>query len=132
MIGHRLFAHALLATATHLTVHHEGTKVHEEPAGLRALRGILVQPRGLVVNATGEHPFATPWPADAVVSAKTGGAADRRGRDVRWLVGHVRRGARAWIFVSCVFAAGGRGDDLPALAAVDLAAKALGDEGVLR
>jgi len=95
---------------------------------MTTVRDILVQPRGLIVNAAGEHPFAAPWPADAIVSAKTGSATDRGGRNVRWLVGHVRRGSRAWLFVS---AATG-GDDLAALAAVDLAANALRDEGVLR
>jgi len=97
---------------------------------LATVKNILVQPRDLIVNATGEHPFAGPWPADAVVSAKTGSATDRRGNGVRWLVGHVRRGGRAWVFVSAVTASSG-GDDLPALAAVDLAATSLRDEGVL-
>src|SRR2546428_385884 len=95
---------------------------------MTTVRDILVQPRGLIVNAAGEHPFAAPWPADAIVSAKTGSATDRDGRNVRWLVGHVRRGSRAWLFVS----AATRGDDLAALAAVDLAANALRDEGILR
>jgi beta-lactamase class D len=94
---------------------------------METVKTILVQPRGLIVNATGEHPFAAPWPADAVVSAKTGSASERSGRSVRWLVGHVRRGSRAWLFVS---AATG-GEDLPALAAVDLAANALRAERVL-
>ena len=94
---------------------------------MTTVRDILVQPRGVIVNAAGEHPFAAPWPADAIVSAKTG-SADRRGRTVRWLVGHVRRGSRAFVFVSAVTG----GENLPPLAAVDLAAKALRDEGVLR
>jgi beta-lactamase class D len=97
-------------------------------SSMATVRQILIQPRGLVVNATGEHPFAAPWPADAVVSAKTGSATTRAGRSVRWLVGHVARGKRAWVFVSAV--AGG--DNVPALAAVDLAAKALGEERILR
>lgn len=46
--------------------------------------------------------------------------------DVRWLVGHVRRGSRAWIFVSNVVA-----DRLAPLAAVDLAARSLKRAGVL-
>jgi beta-lactamase class D len=96
-------------------------------AAMKTVRQILVQPRDRVVNALGEHAFAAPWPADAVVSAKTGSATDRAGKAVRWLVGHVRRGSRAWIFVSAVSG----NDDLPALAAVDLAAKSLRDDGVL-
>lgn len=90
------------------------------------VRGLLVQPRDRVVNATGAHPFAAPWPADAVVSAKTGSGSQPDRPDVRWLVGHVRRGSRAWVFVSNVV-----GEDLPALAAVDLAASSLKAAGVL-
>jgi beta-lactamase class D len=90
------------------------------------LRKVLVQPTGLVVNATGQHPFAQPWPAGAVVAAKTGSAAGRDRPDVRWLVGQVRRDRRAWIFVSNVV-----GPGLPPLAAVDLAATSLKRAGVL-
>jgi beta-lactamase class D len=97
-------------------------------AAMRTVKEILVQPTGHVVNALGEHPFAAPWPPGTVVSAKTGSGEDRSGASVRWLVGHVARGPRAWIFVSCV--AGG--DNTPALAAVDQAAAALRDAGVLR
>jgi len=96
-------------------------------AAMKTVRQILVQPRDRVVNAIGEHPFAGPWPSDAVVSAKTGSATDRAGRAVRWLVGHVQRGSRAWIFVSAVTGS----DETPPLAAVDLAAKSLREEGVL-
>jgi len=98
------------------------------PKAMRTVRQLLVQPQGLVVNAVGEHPFAAPWPAGTTVSAKTGSGTDRGGKAVRWLVGHVARGPRSWIFVSCV--AGG--SDTPALAAVDRAASALRDVGVLR
>ena len=98
------------------------------PAAMRTVRQLLVQPQGLVVNAAGEHPFAAPWPAGTTVSAKTGSGTDRGGKAVRWLVGHVARGPRSWIFVSCV--AGG--SDTPALAAVDQAASALREAGVLR
>ena len=62
------------------------------------------------------------------MSAKTGSDTDRGGQAVRWLVGHVRRGERIWVFVSCVAGAA----DTPALAAVDQAAAALREEGVLR
>jgi beta-lactamase class D len=83
---------------------------------MQTVREILVQPPGTIVNATGGHPFAAPWPEGTVVSAKTG-----RGDDVAWLVGHVRRQSRAWVFVSCVVApASERG-----LAAVELAAESL-------
>lgn len=93
------------------------------------VRDILVQPRDVIVNATGRHPFAAPWPADAIVSAKTGSATDRQGYASRWIVGQVRRGSRTWLYVSAVT---GHDDDVPALAAVDLAAKALSDQHVLR
>jgi beta-lactamase class D len=97
------------------------------PAAMRTVRHLIVQPKGHVVNALGEHPFAEPWPAGTVVSAKTGSGTDRGGKDARWLVGHVARGARSWVFVSCV-----AGSDPPALAAVDQAASALREERVLR
>jgi beta-lactamase class D len=90
-------------------------------AAMRAVREILVQPPGVVVNASGEHPFDAPWPDGAVVSAKTGSADE-----VRWLVGHVARQRRSWVFVSCV-----TGADLDPLAAIDLAAKSLRAAGVL-
>jgi beta-lactamase class D len=77
-------------------------------AAQQVVREALVQPPGRVVNATGEHPFAQPWPAGTVVSAKTGSGSHPNQPDVRWLVGHVRRGKRAWIFVSNVV-----GDGLP-------------------
>jgi beta-lactamase class D len=102
----------------------------ELPVGasaLRTVRELLVQPPGVVVNAAGEQPFAAPWPAGTIVSAKTGAGTDRSGAAVRWLVGHVARGTRSWVFVSCV--AGG--SDTPPLAAVALAATAL-REHVLR
>jgi beta-lactamase class D len=96
-------------------------------AAMTTVKGLLVQPQGKVANAAGEYAFAAPWPAGAVVSAKTGSGNDRDGRQVRWLVGHVARGARSWIFVSSVVG----GDDTPAYAAVDQAARALRQEGVL-
>jgi beta-lactamase class D len=94
---------------------------------MRTVREILVQPKGMVVNASGEHPFGKPWPPGTVLSAKTGSGRDRSGQQVRWLVGHVSRGRRAWVFVSCVVG----GDDTPPLAAVDLAAKSLHRAGVM-
>jgi beta-lactamase class D len=92
------------------------------------VRTILVQPRGSVVNALGEHPFAAPWPEDAVVSAKTGSGNTGDGSAVRWIVGHVARGPRSWVFVSNVIG----GADTPAYAAVELAERALVDARVLR
>jgi beta-lactamase class D len=97
-------------------------------AAIRTVKQLLVQLPGKITNATGDHPFDEPWPPGAIVSAKTGSATDRSGSDVRWLVGHVSRGARSWIFVSNVTG----GSDVPALAAVEQAARALRDEGVLR
>src|SRR5262249_39506123 len=35
---------------------------------METVRQILVQPRGVVTNATGQHAFAAPWPDDMVVS----------------------------------------------------------------
>jgi beta-lactamase class D len=98
------------------------------PAATRTVRQLLVQPQGLVTNAAGRHPFAAPWPSGTTVSAKTGSGTDRGGKPVRWLVGHVARGPRSWVFVSTVAGA----SDIPALAAVNQAASALRDEGVLR
>jgi len=95
---------------------------------VETVRRLLVQPQGHVTNAAGANPFAAPWPNGAIVSAKTGAGPHADGRAVRWLVGHVRRGARAWIFVSNVVGPG----DLPRTAAIDQAARALVDEHVLR
>jgi beta-lactamase class D len=96
------------------------------PEAQKVARASLVQPAGFVVNAMGKHPFGQPWPEGTVVSAKTGSATEANLPDVRWLVGQVRRGPRAWIFVSNVV-----GDRLPPLAAVDLAARSLKTAGVL-
>jgi beta-lactamase class D len=89
---------------------------------MKTVREILVQPPGVVVNAVGEHPFDAPWPDGAVVSAKTG-----RADGVLWLVGNVRRGARSWVFVSCVIGS----SDADPMAAIDLAASSLRAERVL-
>jgi len=91
------------------------------------VKSMLVQPAGFVVNAAGQQPFAPPWPANTVVSAKTGSAVDRSGARVRWLAGHVKRDARSFIFVSCVIGP----PDLTANAAIDLAARSLRESGVL-
>jgi beta-lactamase class D len=95
---------------------------------MRSVREILVQPAGVIVNAAGEHPFASPWPAGTIVSAKTGAGSTGDGHIVRWLVGHVQRGSRSWTFVSNVVG----GADTPANAAIDQAAQALVEEHVLR
>jgi beta-lactamase class D len=91
------------------------------------VRHMLIQPRGVVINAAGEHPFDAPWPAGTIVSTKTGSAADRSGRGTRWLIGHIDKSGRQFIFVSCVI--GPR--DLAANAAIDLAARALREAQVL-
>ena len=91
------------------------------------VRSILIQPEGKVTNAAGEHAFAAPWPAGTRLSAKTG-SGTANGQAVRWIVGHVARDSRSWLFVSCVTG----GTDLPALAAVDQAASALQEARVLR
>ena len=91
------------------------------------VRAVLVQPYGMVVNASGEHTFGGTWPRGTALSAKTGSGRDKTGRQVRWLVGHVTRARRSWVFVSCVIG----GDDTPPLAAVDLAARSLHQAGVI-
>jgi beta-lactamase class D len=103
---------------------------HALPVSVQAIeivQNLLLQPPGMIVNATGEHPFGGRWPEGTVLSAKTGSGRDRSGQEVRWLVGHVRRGHRSWLFVSCVIGT----DRTAALAAVDLAAEALHHERVL-
>jgi beta-lactamase class D len=94
---------------------------------MKTVRDMLEQPSGVVTNATGEHLFDSPWPRGTVLSAKTGSATDLTGGNVRWLVGHVQRESRSWVFVSNVVGAGGT----PAEAAIDLAARALRESGVL-
>ena len=96
-------------------------------SAMRMVREILVQPPGVVVNAMGEHPFDAPWPPNTLVSAKTGSASFDGTRAVRWIVGHVRRETRAWIFVSCVVGGG----EVDPMAAIDLAARSLRKYGVL-
>lgn len=83
------------------------------------VRRMLVQPASVVVNAAGEHEFAAPWAPGTILSAKTG-----RSDPVKWLVGHVKRGDREWIFVSCVVGDG-------PMAAIELAAKSLRQAGVI-
>jgi beta-lactamase class D len=94
---------------------------------MEQVRAMLVQPTGTVVNASGAHPFVNPWPADAVVSAKTGSVTDKSGRAVRWLAAHVKRGRRSFVFVSCVIGS----TELEANAAIDLAARSLREAHVL-
>jgi beta-lactamase class D len=90
---------------------------------MRAVREILIQPEGSLVNATGAHPFAAPWPEGTVVSAKTG-----RGTETRWIVGHVARANRSWVFVSAVVV---EAPEANPLAAIELAAASLRSAGVL-
>jgi beta-lactamase class D len=92
-----------------------------------ALRKMLEQSAGAIRTPDGDRAFAKPWPKDAVVSAHFANTLDRSGRGVRWLVGHVARGERAYVFVSCVVGA----PSLDANAALDLAAKALRGAEVL-
>jgi beta-lactamase class D len=103
-------------------------RLNVAPTAANAVRRILIQPAGKVTNALGEHPFAAPWPAGTVVSAKTGSGPSADGLTVRWLVGRVERAPRAWIFASNVV-----GDsNLSPLAAIEQAEQALIAEGVLR
>ena len=98
-----------------------------EKSSMDLVKRLLIQPRGEVVDARGAHKFAAPWPADAVVSAKTGSTIDGSGRTIRWLVGHVARTEGEYIFVSTVVG----GSNLPADAAIDLAASSLRQRNVL-
>jgi beta-lactamase class D len=107
-----------------LALYHDTLPVSRR--AMSAVREILVQPHGRVVNAAGTHVFGGTWPAGTVLSAKTGSATTAAGDSTRWIVGHVRRGARSWVFVTSL-----RGPGLSPLAAVDLAAQALHQEGVI-
>ncbi len=62
-------------------------------SAMDVVRSIMIQPEGKVTNATGEHPFAAPWPPGTTLSAKTG-SGTANGQTVRWIVGHVARGSR--------------------------------------
>ena len=92
------------------------------------VRRLLIQPSGQITNASGSLPLGASWNSDTTVTAKTGAGSTGDGRAVRWLVGHVRRGQRAWIFVSNVVGS----TDLSRTAAIDQAGRALVEEGVLR
>lgn len=96
-------------------------------ANIKALQQMMLQPQDKVVNAFGAHPFNAPWPADAQVRAKTGSTTDESGKDVRWLVGHVTRAGKQYVFVSCVVGS----SELNARAAIQLAANGLRKAGVL-
>ena len=91
------------------------------PAAMKQVREMLIEPAGVVVNAAGRQPFNAPWPAGTVVSGKTGSATDASGRGARWLIGHIRKESRSYVFVSCVI--GPR--QLEPNAAIDLAARSL-------
>lgn len=97
------------------------------PASMAAVREMLRQPDGSVINAVGTFPFDQPWPAQVTVNAKTGSTTERSGRAVRWLVGQVQRGQRRYVFVSCVIGS----PALDGMAAIDLAARALREERIL-
>lgn len=97
------------------------------PAAVAAVKRMLIQPSGVVVNAAGEQRLAEPWPPSVVVSAKTGSATDRSGRGVRWLNGHIESHGRSFVFVSCVIGS----KDLDANAAIELTAGALRSSKVL-
>ncbi len=92
-----------------------------------ALRKMLEQSGDSIRTPEGDRAFAKPWPKDAFVSAQFANTLDRSGRGVRWLVGHVARGERAYVFVSCVVGAA----NLDANAAIDLAARSLRGAEVL-
>lgn len=97
------------------------------PRASETVRRLLIQPTGHVTNATGSPSLGATWGADTVVQAKTGAGPTGDGRTVRWLVGHVRRGSRAWIFVSNVVGS----SDLAVNAAIEQAGRMLVEEKVL-
>jgi beta-lactamase class D len=103
------------------------TELPVSDRSLQIVRDILVQPPNVIVNATGDHPFDAPWPSGTVVSAKTGSTSFEPKRAVRWIVGHIRRDRRAWLFVTAVTGA----DNLDANAAIDLGARELRAHKVL-
>jgi beta-lactamase class D len=105
-----------------------GNQLPVERRAADVVRGTLVQPRGSIVNALGEHEFARPWADGVVLSAKTGSGLTAGGGVVRWLVGQISRGSRTWVFVSNVVS----GSDTPPLAAVEQAERALIDARILR
>ncbi len=94
---------------------------------MQQVRAMLVQPEGAVTNAMGVHPFAAPWPSGTVLSAKTGSTSDGSRRGIRWIVGQIQRGPRAFIFVSCVVGT----TELAQDAALRLAESRLRQAGVL-
>lgn len=98
------------------------------PAAVATVKTILVEPSGTVVNAAGQQPFGPPWPSSTIVSAKPGAATDKSGRGVKWLLGHVARNGKAFIFVSCVIGPPG---SLEPNAAIDLASRSLRAANVL-
>jgi beta-lactamase class D len=102
-------------------------KLRVDDRASETVRRLLVQPAGHVTNASGSPSLGASWDSNTVVSAKTGAGPTGDGRAVRWLVGHVRRGQRSWVFVSNVVGS----TDLPTTAAIDQAGRALVEEGVL-
>ena len=98
-----------------------------KPGAMNAVRRMLIEPPGVVVNAAGEQPFDAPWPKDTIISAKPGSITDHSGRGVRWLVGHVQRGAHEFVFVGCVVGPA----TIDSGAAIALAAASLPQERVL-
>ncbi|MEI2453822.1 penicillin-binding transpeptidase domain-containing protein [Lysobacter firmicutimachus] len=68
------------------------------------VRSALRQPAGVVVGSFGAAPFGPmPWRHDLIVSAKSGSVVMQEKKEaVRWLVGHIKRGTRQMVFVSCV------------------------------
>lgn len=102
-------------------------KLPMSPRAQAQVRAMLVQPPGVIVNSRGAHNFAAPWPAGAAVSAKTAATTDVTGHGVRWIVGHVQRGPRAYVFVACVVGPAAMGPNV----AIDLAAQGLRETGVL-
>jgi len=75
-----------------------------ERQAMAEVRAALRQPAGVVVGSFGAAPFGpSPSRPDLTVAAKSGSVVMQEKKEaVRWLVGHVKRGTRQLVFVSCV------------------------------
>ena len=94
------------------------------PRHVAVVKDAIRMPPGRILNASGEHPFPLTWPAATVIYAKTG-STSAGGEAVRWVVGALEDRGIDHIFVARVRSRG----ELPATAAVDVAARELNRRG---
>ena len=94
------------------------------------VRAPLRQPPGLIVGNVGAFPVGPiPWRADTSMLGKGGTTiveSDEGPQAVRWQVGHISRGTRQFVYVSCVTGP----KDVPDNAAAMLAASSLNNASV--